>query len=61
MGVQEVSDLEERHRGEIPEALIVKMDMTKDLLTIFSDHVTVTFKKGDKITSIKGRWCLPCR
>jgi len=57
----QASDLEDRHRGEIPVALVVKSDSTKDLMTIFSDLVTVNFKKGNKTTNAKGRWCLLCR
>jgi hypothetical protein len=55
------SDLEEQHRGVIPEALVVKNDSTKDLLTIFSDKVVVNFKAGKTVTNLKGRWCLVCR
>jgi hypothetical protein len=55
------SDLEYRHRGEIPAVLVVKKDSTKDLLTIFSDLVTVNFKKGEVTTNARGRWCLLCR
>jgi hypothetical protein len=59
--IKEASDLEEQHHGEIPDELIVKNDTTKDLLTIFSDRLNVNFKKRNKITELKGRWCLPCR
>jgi hypothetical protein len=50
----QASDLEDRHCGEIPVALVVKNDTTKDLLTIFLDIVTVNFKKVDKMTNLKG-------
>jgi hypothetical protein len=40
----------------------VKKDTTKDLLTIFSDIVTVQFKKkSGAIETVKGRWCFPCK
>jgi hypothetical protein len=50
----QASDLEDRHRSEIPEALIVKNDTTKVLLTVFSDLVSVIFKKGNKMSNLKG-------
>ena len=55
------SDLEEQHRGEIPEVLVVKNDSTKDLLTICSDKVFVNFKAGKNTTKLRGQWCLVCR
>jgi hypothetical protein len=55
------SDLEDRHRGDIPAALAVKNDTTRDLLTIFSDHVFVNVEVKKKLTKTKGRWCLICR
>jgi hypothetical protein len=61
MTVKDESDLEERHQGDIPDTLIVKKDTTKDLLTIFSDRLTVKFKKGGITKAVKGRWCNPCR
>jgi hypothetical protein len=63
IGQEEIdeSDLEEHHRAEIPTLLPVKKDSTKDLLTIFSDRVTVKFKSGETFETIKGRWCLPCK
>jgi len=57
----QASDLEDRHRSEIPAVLVVKNESTKDLLTVFSDLVTVNFKKENKTTNLKGRWCLLCR
>jgi hypothetical protein len=63
IGQEEIdeSDLEERHRAEIPMLLPVKKDSTKDLLMIFSDRVTVKFNSGETVETIKGRWCLPCK
>ena len=55
------SDLEEQHRSEIPEVLVVKNDSTKDLLMICSDKVSVNFKAGNNTTKLRGRWCLVCR
>ena len=54
-------DLTEQHCGEIPGALMMKKDSTKDLLTIFSDIAVVKFTKGGKTVSLRGRWCLPCK
>ncbi|KAI0269521.1 hypothetical protein BGY98DRAFT_937844 [Russula aff. rugulosa BPL654] len=51
---EDSSDLEDQHRSEIPAPLAVKSDTTKDLLTVFSDLVTVNFKKGDTMTNKKG-------
>jgi len=59
--VIQASDLGDQHRGDIPEELPVKADSTKDLLTMFSDLITVNFRKGKKLTNAKGRWCLLCR
>jgi len=39
----------------------MKKDSTRDLLTIFSDLVTVKFKKGTQSETSRGQWCLPCR
>jgi hypothetical protein len=55
------SDLEDWHRSEVPAALVVKRDSTKDLLTIFSDLVSVNVEVKKKIEKIKGQWCLICR
>ena len=56
--VKEGNNLKKRHHGEIPESSIVKKDTTKDLLTVFSDHVTINFKKASgKIQALQGRWC----
>jgi hypothetical protein len=59
----QASSLEEQHYGEIPEALVVKADSTRDLLTIFSDKLSVNFKTREDTTNLKGRWCpsLLCR
>ncbi len=57
----QASDLEDQHHGKIPAALVVKNESTKDLLTVFSDLVTVNFKKENKTTNLKGHWCLLCR
>lgn len=46
----------------IPQEYNVKKDSTKDLLTVFSDLVTVKFRQqnGD-VETAKGRWCLLCK
>jgi hypothetical protein len=47
----------------VPQEFNVKKDSTKDLLTIFSDLVTVKFKRnGDlDMETVRGRWCLLCK
>lgn len=45
----------------VPQELNVKKDSTKDLLTIFSDLVTVKFKRNEDEETVKGRWCLICK
>jgi hypothetical protein len=46
----------------IPQQLNVKKDSTKDLLTIFSDLVTVKFKRNSAdMETVRGRWCLLCK
>jgi hypothetical protein len=59
--LQVSSDLEDRHKNDNLELLVVKNDSTKDLKTIFSDRVDVKFKSGDKCETLRGRWCLPCK
>jgi hypothetical protein len=54
-------NIEDRDQS-IPQEFHVKKDSTKDLLTVFSDIKTVTFKNGDKMeTPVRGRWCLLCK
>lgn len=53
--------MEEHHLGNIPDALVIKQDMTKDLQTIFSDLISVNFKKGRNTTNLKGQWYLICK
>jgi hypothetical protein len=48
-----VSDLKVQHHAEIPDALTVKRDSTKDLLLMFSDHVDVKYKKGEGSNTIR--------
>jgi hypothetical protein len=56
------SDLEEWHQSNIPTKLKVKGESTKDLLLIFSERVTVKFKKkNDNYETVVGRWCNVCR
>ena len=54
--------LNEHQWGPELEENPVKKDLTRDLLTIMSDKVTVKFKIGtDKFITESGRWCNPCR
>ncbi|RDB17308.1 hypothetical protein Hypma_001668 [Hypsizygus marmoreus] len=54
--------LETKHNNPVPSTKVVKKDSTKDLLLIMTDIVQVKFKVGnDDYTSIKGRWCIPCK
>jgi hypothetical protein len=55
------SDLEDQHHAEIPELLIVESNSMQDLLTIFSEHITMKFKEGNVHKTVTGKWCLPCR
>ena len=57
------SGLEDCHIIKAPTEVSVKKDTTKDLLMIFSDIVTVQFKKkiGGATETVKGRWYLPCK
>ncbi|KAH9954727.1 hypothetical protein BJV74DRAFT_800232 [Russula compacta] len=55
------SDLEEQHHGKIPDNLPLKVDTIKDLLVIFSQHISVKFKKNSILEILVGRWCAPCR
>ncbi len=40
---------------------VMKIDMTRDLLTIFSERVTVKFVDEDGSVEEDGRWCNICR
>ncbi|KAG6904054.1 hypothetical protein DXG01_012929, partial [Tephrocybe rancida] len=54
---EDEGELREQHIQGIPPVRPVKKDSTKDLLTIFSDRVTVKFVSGVKTEEGKGRWC----
>ncbi|KAF8136211.1 hypothetical protein EV363DRAFT_1080628, partial [Boletus edulis] len=55
-------DVRDEHRGKPAAARNVKKRNTKDLLTIFSDWVTVKFLGVDGKSDLKvGRWCLVCK
>jgi hypothetical protein len=42
--------------------LKVKTDSSKDIKLLFSDRVTVNFKKRDgSYETLKGRWCNTCK
>ncbi|KAF8696454.1 hypothetical protein AX14_001593 [Amanita brunnescens Koide BX004] len=54
--------LKEHHRAEIPERQKSKKDMTKDLRTVFTERVKVTFtRKGGMRETKDGCWCEECR
>lgn len=47
---------------DLPDKVLMKVDQTADLLTVFSGHVTVKFKsRNGESTEEKGRWCLICK
>lgn len=55
-------DVHAEHRGEPEGAHNIKKRNTKDLLTIFSDRVTVRFVKTEGEAELRvGRWCLVCK
>ncbi|KAG6905516.1 hypothetical protein DXG01_002279 [Tephrocybe rancida] len=58
---EDEGELHEQHIQAIPTVHPVKKDSTKDLLTIFSDHVTVKFVSRVKTEEGKGRWCKVCK
>lgn len=60
-GLQQGSDLKEQHQARIGKELAMKGDKTKDLDLMFSNRVKVNFRKGDKQTLTKGRWCMTCK
>ena len=47
--------------SDIPESLAIKEDTTRNLATIFSNHVTVRFKQGEIVESVAGCWCKECK
>ena len=54
--------MQDKHHGELQAARHVKKQNTKDLLTIFSDRVTVRFINMDAREELKlGRWCMVCK
>ena len=59
--MEQESDQEDHHHPEELTELHIKKDMTKDLLAIFSDIVTVQFKKNDVVETVRGRRCLQCK
>ncbi|KAN0081297.1 hypothetical protein V8E55_008921, partial [Tylopilus felleus] len=55
-------DVQDEHCGELQATRHVKKQNTKDLLTIFSDQVTVRFINTDGREELKlGRWCMVCK
>jgi hypothetical protein len=57
--LQEGGDLEQRHIVDIGLLLTAKKDSTRDLLTIFSDIVSIRLKSTKE--SLRGRWCMSCK
>jgi hypothetical protein len=56
------ADLNSDHQGKTRPARKVKVHNTKDLLTIFSDPITVKFIGKDGTAEVlTGRWCLICK
>jgi hypothetical protein len=50
------------HRANTPDKLAVKADLSRDILTIFSDRLSVKFKSNQhEIETLKGRWCQVCK
>jgi len=39
----------------------MKRELTRDLLTIFTDKVWVCFKWGEQFEQVYGQWCLVCK
>jgi hypothetical protein len=55
-------DLNEHHAEGIPSIAALKKNLTRDLLTIFTDKTRVAFKKPNTGTSeVDGRWCTLCK
>lgn len=46
---------------EIVRRRRTKAEMTRDLLTVFTDWETVVWNDGGVKTEERGRWCLVCR
>jgi hypothetical protein len=54
--------LDDIHRAGIPDQKAVKADSTRDMLTVFTDKVSVKFThKNGGTETVKGRWCLICK
>jgi hypothetical protein len=61
--LQAVDDLQEHHRLTIPQESTIKKDVAVDILLIFTDKVLAKFinEEDNKVTELRGRWCLVCR
>ncbi|KAH9166871.1 hypothetical protein EDB89DRAFT_1910346 [Lactarius sanguifluus] len=54
--------LKDRHNASLPVVTKTKADSTQDLLLVFSDRKSITFKSArDSKDTLKGRWCNVCR
>ena len=62
--IQSDDENDDENDNPIPQEFNVKKESTKDLLTVFSDLVTVKFKRngeGMDLETVRGRWCLVCK
>ena len=53
-------DLLEHHHAKISDIKQTKGDI-KDLLTTFTDKVTVKFIKSGNTEGLDGHWCMVCK
>ncbi|KAH9172050.1 hypothetical protein EDB89DRAFT_2070206 [Lactarius sanguifluus] len=54
--------LKDCHNASLPVVTKTKADSTQDLLLVFSDRKSVTFKSArDSKGTLKGQWCNMCR
>jgi hypothetical protein len=51
----------EWHQGKVLIELKVRADLTKDIVLVFSQLMTVKLKKNDSYETVRGRWCTLCR
>lgn len=54
--------LRDQHRAAVPAEQRTKKALARDLLLVFSERVTVSFKTKGGLREMKeGRWCEVCR
>ena len=51
----------DQDRATISNVKTLNGDSMHDVLTIFTTCISVKFKEGNSIETIKGRWCLICK